>query len=45
MMTPEIRKPQEAPEPLAEEEVRGVVLDPDGIRALLAKIKEADPKE
>ncbi len=44
-MNPEMRKPQEAPEIPPEEDIRGVVLDPDSIRALLAKIKAQDKQE
>ena len=45
MTSPEIRKPQETPDTHAEEGVHGVMLDPDGIRALLAKIKNAEAQE
>lgn len=45
MISPEIHKPQETPDIHSEEGVHGVMLDPDGIRALLDKIKEAVPEE
>jgi len=45
MVNPEIHKPQETPDTLSEEGVRGVMLDPDGIRALLAKIQEKAAQE